>query len=97
MEMVKPLMEMGKADPNKFIRLEDWNASGIHLEDHLPPVSTPLFWACSFGRVEMVRYLLEHGADTTLSDVNGKGCLHFACTPFISVTRITEPRTYVSK
>ncbi|KAJ1955640.1 palmitoyltransferase akr1, partial [Dipsacomyces acuminosporus] len=38
----------------------------------------PLFWAISQGRLDVVMYLLSHGANASLSDSNGNTALHVA-------------------
>ena len=82
MEMVEMLSVKAGANPNRSYHLDDWTPQGVMLAQNLyQQGSTPFFWACSFGRVRMVQFLLEHGADTTIRDSNGKGCLHYACAP----------------
>ena len=39
---------------------------------------TPLHFACSTGMADCVKYLAEQGADLTVVDKNGRGCLQFA-------------------
>lgn len=34
---------------------------------------TPLMWACLCGRVAIVKYLLDNGADPNIQDKNGLG------------------------
>lgn len=36
------------------------------------------FWACEYGRTEVVRYLLKRGADLSAADKNGQTALHWA-------------------
>ena len=36
-----------------------------------PHQSTPLFWAAYEGHVDIVRYLVEQGADINIKDKNG--------------------------
>jgi ankyrin repeat protein len=51
---------------------QDVNACGLHK------MSTPLHWASSKGHVEVVRYLLEHGANVTAQSQDGSMPLHWA-------------------
>ena len=51
---------------------QDVNTCGLYK------MSTPLHWASHSGHVEVVRYLLEHGADATTQDEDGSIPLHWA-------------------
>lgn len=39
---------------------------------------TMLMWACDRGQLEIVRYLVERGADLNKQDSDGQTCLHYA-------------------
>jgi ankyrin repeat protein len=39
---------------------------------------TMLMWACDCGSLEIVKYLIDSGADTNLRDSTGQTCLHLA-------------------
>ena len=39
---------------------------------------TPLHVACSYGRVEVLLLLIEHGADVSFQDIHGRSPLHAA-------------------
>ena len=41
--------------------------------------STPLHWACVYGRLEIARLLLEHGANVNASQQRGGTPLDLAC------------------
>ena len=51
---------------------QDVNACGFHN------MSTPLHWASLRGHLEVVRYLLEHGANVKAQDKDGSMPLHWA-------------------
>jgi len=40
---------------------------------------TPLIWAVQFNRLDVIKLLLEHGADADLCDAQGYTPLHWAC------------------
>ena len=69
-ENVWSLLEQ-RADPNhKVFRSEEW------AEDHYPPLHT----ACSDGNLEIVKELVNAGANVDASDkANGRTPLHWAC------------------
>lgn len=39
---------------------------------------TMLMWACDRGHLDVVKYLVEHGADVNKRDSDGQTCLHYA-------------------
>ena len=39
---------------------------------------TPLHVACSYGRVEVLLLLIDHGADVSFTDIHGRSPLHAA-------------------
>ena len=39
---------------------------------------TFLMWACDRGSYEIVKFLVDSGADINLQDVDGQSCLHYA-------------------
>lgn len=39
---------------------------------------TMLMWACDRGNLDIVKYLIELGADPNLQDTDGQSCLHYA-------------------
>lgn len=41
-------------------------------------MATPLMWACRRGHAGIVRFLLDHGADPTMTDENNSPPLHWA-------------------
>ena len=51
---------------------QDVNACSLYK------ISTPLHWASFRGHVEVVRYLLEHGANVTAQGEDGSMALHWA-------------------
>eukprot|EP01119_Soliformovum_irregulare_P002871 TRINITY_DN1312_c0_g1_i1.p1 TRINITY_DN1312_c0_g1~~TRINITY_DN1312_c0_g1_i1.p1 ORF type:complete len:1707 (+),score=610.26 TRINITY_DN1312_c0_g1_i1:90-5210(+) len=38
----------------------------------------PLHWACHYGRAQIAKYLLDHGADPNFQDTNGWNSVHYA-------------------
>ena len=54
----------------------DAKADEIELQDQLG--RTPLYFAVQYGKVEVVKLLLGHNADTSLKDDNGRTLLSFA-------------------
>lgn len=53
----------------------------INLPDHKGHGLTPFLLACSRGNLSMVRLLLKHGADDSLSDERGMNACHFLAYP----------------
>lgn len=39
---------------------------------------TMLMWACDRGHLDVIKYLIEHGADVNKRDHDGQTCLHYA-------------------
>ena len=69
-DAVKILLEKGV---NPDIRAGE--GRGDYVEAHKG--MTSLHMACHAGNVEMVKLLLEYGADSTLCDDKGRNCFHF--------------------
>jgi len=53
----------------------------INLPDHKGYGLTPFLLACLCGNLSMVRLLLEHGADVSVSDKRGMNAYHFLAYP----------------
>ncbi len=57
---------------------------------------TPLFWACIRGHVEIVKYLVDKGANTKIKDASGKTPLDRArkgnCKEIIAILSRTQYR-----
>lgn len=52
--------------------------AGANINDHNVFGETPLMYAAAFASDEVVKYLLEKGADTRLINNDGESALHFA-------------------
>ncbi|KAL2098862.1 hypothetical protein ACEWY4_005342 [Coilia grayii] len=63
-ELVEDILRQNKCDPNQ--RDVDWNNR------------TPLHWAAAKGQSEIVRLLIEHGAQPCLCTESGWTAAHFA-------------------
>ena len=50
-----------------------------NLEEKFNGGKTPLIYACCVGKVEIVKILLQQGADVNAADIKGKTALHYAC------------------
>lgn len=70
-------------------------AGGIHKKRNSDAYlgMTPLHIACYFGNYNMIKLLLDHGADIELCDGKGRNCLHYlASISFSDITRCSVQR-----
>lgn len=71
---IHDLSRWGEMD--KVRQILEANPEAVHERDALD--KTPLFFAVTFDKPEMVRLLLEHGADINAKDITGMTPLHVA-------------------
>lgn len=87
-EAVKILLKKG-VDPN----VRGAEGKGDYKDSHKGV--TPLHLACHSGNYEMVRLLLEYGADTSLCDEMERNCFHFLASAYYQyVCCYSESRNY---
>jgi ankyrin repeat protein len=78
-EALRVMLAAG-ADPN----ISDGEFVGEGDTREFEPGSVPLHYACEQGNEEMVRLLLEHGADPSMADNRGCASLHLVSSPKIA-------------
>lgn len=62
---------------NKCLELAEALSSGVNVNFVDSVGNTPLLVACQNGHVNVVKLLLNHGADINCSNLKGNGVLHF--------------------
>ena len=60
-----------KVDKNTYERM-------LNQRDDETNKMTLLMWACDLGHLEIVKFLVEAGANVNAQDAEGQTCLHYA-------------------
>jgi acyl-CoA-binding protein len=79
--------ETDESDTNPFDACKNNNLDQlrVHLSKNKTLIDqvdeknmTLLMWACDHGHFDVVKYLVEHGANLNVQDTDGQTCLHYA-------------------